>query len=359
MHPVVCLGLQAPEAGHTANAAEEMPPATSAPTAAALAPAAGSAQQSASDAAPPPIKQRDVPAEFAKAVALVQQRAGSQELMAAATPLLLNVAKCLQQLAARTALDAAAGTLHPASQLEPLTQLNQHEGWSLKRHEPACFGSKGARKRQKPAQQQPSAAQVQQAAAQVEPFVKPARKASTKKGPLIRRLPGYQPKGQENAAVSNAAQASTAAAPPPPPPAAAVQPLAPAAGGPLQHQQPAAQVGCLLAPAICVAQAPAAAALQPQGSLPGAAAAVGPAMQIAPTPGLHAAAPAALPVLSAMSLLQENVPPMGWPAAAAGLPCAPTAGLQPPALPPAALMQLMAALVASQQPNQPPNDGHS
>lgn len=71
----------------------------------------------------------------------------SPELLAAAVMVLENGNKHVRQLAARSAHDVEAGTVHPASHVEPLTQLKSHEGWSKKRREPACFGGVANKRR--------------------------------------------------------------------------------------------------------------------------------------------------------------------------------------------------------------------
>lgn len=299
--------------------------------------AQGVGSSAAADVPTAPIRLRNLQAEYDQERADFDQLASSTpELLTAAVSMLQNGNKFMRQLAARSARDAEAGTLHPASQVEPLTQLDPNEGWSKKRRQPACFGGIGGKRPNR--QQQP--APQQQAAAALEPFVKPARKQSSKKGPLIQRLPEYVPKGKgkENTASSAAARHVT----PPAQPCPAQPPLSSAAGSCVQlHSVPGS--ACVAAPGVCDTGMATAAALLPQ---PGSSAAVGIVMQPAPAQQ-QAAWPAVQPLN--MPQLPQGVPPLGWPSATAAVPA-----VQPPP----ALMQLFAALLEQQRTQQlPPGQG--
>lgn len=330
--------LQAAQTGSTAAAVEATSATAATATTAPEPPAAAAAQQPDSRPAKPASRQRNVRVEYEKVAAEFQQLAVSDaDSMAAAIPLLLEGCKHLRQLTARTALDAATGSLHPASQVEPLTQLDPGAGFSLKRHEALCLGGRGNGKRRK--QQQPPAAQ-QLSTAAIEPFAKPVRKASGKRAPLISRLPGYQPKGQENAGGSLAAKATASAAQQ----SFATRPLAPAAG--LQQQLPAMAADRIPALGTHGTDPPAARTLLPHVSPAHPAAAAGPTLQLVPSQG-YAAAPSVLPLPSAIPRLPENLPPAGAPAA--GWPNTAAIGLQQPV---PGFMQFMANLLAQQQAQQ-------
>ena len=328
------VGNALPDTAAVAKAA----PAAAAPAAVAPAAAAAAPQKPEISSANPPSKQRNLQAEFEQVSAAFQRLATRDDSMtAAAIPLLLENCKLLRKLEARTAHDTAAGVLHPASQAEPLAELNPQDGYSLKRREAACFGGNAATKRRKQQQQSPSAQQLPMA--DVEPFTKPAaRKAAVKGRPLISRLPGYQPKGKENADGGAAAKAVTLA-------------KQPAAAGQSRVLAAMLLADCLVVCGTCSAGKPAAVMPLPHSSQTGDAAAAAPASQLVPAP-VHAALPAMLPVPSAVSQPLASLPLSAWPAA--GWPGGAAAGLQPPALTPA-MMQFMAALLSQQQLQQVPN----
>lgn len=337
------LALQAGAAVETAATAAEALPVASNAALQTVASQTGAAQDvDNSAAADAPGQRCNLQVKHDQERAAHDQLASlSPEMLAAAVVILQNGNKHMRQLAARSAHDAEAGTLHPASQVEPLMQLNSCEGWSKKRREPACFGGLASKRRGQQRQTQGP----QQPAAALEQFAKAPRKQPAKKRPLLQQLPDCAPKGKENEDGGMAARHNTVAALP----STAQQPLALAAGSNVQ-QPHVPQTGCLQMPGAsgvwtAKATTPALQSVQP-------ATAATAELAIRPAPAQLCLQTTYQP----QDMLQppQDLPLMGWQSspAAAGLVA------QPVGVPPLAVLQYL-ALLAQQQPQQLPSSGAS